>query len=210
MNREIIARRVFTIGKDGKRRLEALVYAPVEDGADDFRCEYEIRENGAVIRASQDYGMDSMQALILALQKLGVDIMTSDPMIEQGLYRNDQNDDLGLLLPKSFSDQVRHRARARLAPRHGGGGWRLSRPRAHAALAQDRRGFLEQGRAHRRRRAGHRRDLDDRDRGAKGVGDALRAAAGAATHRAWFHLTRAAEPTLRRVRFWNTALAAQS
>jgi hypothetical protein len=54
--------------------------------------------------ASQDYGVDSMQALILALRKLGVDIMTSDPMMEQGLYWNDQNEDLGLLLPESFSD----------------------------------------------------------------------------------------------------------
>ena len=102
--REIIARREFTIGKDGKRQLEALVYAPVEDGAHDFRCEYEIREDGAVTTASQDYGVDSMQALILALRKLGADIITSEHVMKKELHWNDQNEDLGLVLPKSLSD----------------------------------------------------------------------------------------------------------
>jgi hypothetical protein len=104
MKREIIARREFTIGKDGKRRLDALVYTPVEDGVEDFRCEYEIREDGVLTRASQDYGVDSMQALILALRKLGADIMTSEHVMKKELYWNDHNDDLGLLLPKSLSD----------------------------------------------------------------------------------------------------------
>jgi hypothetical protein len=104
MKREIVARREFTIGKRGKRRLDALVYAPVEDGADDFRCEYEIREDGVVTTASQDYDVDSMQALILALRKLGADIMTSEHVMKKELYWNDHNDDLGLVLPKSLSD----------------------------------------------------------------------------------------------------------
>jgi uncharacterized protein DUF6968 len=108
MKREIVARREFTIGKRGKRRLDALVYAPVEDGADDFRCEYEIREDGVVATASQDYGEDSMQALILVLRKLGADIMTwaraPEHVMKKELYWNDHNDDLGLVLPKSLSD----------------------------------------------------------------------------------------------------------
>jgi hypothetical protein len=104
MKREIIARREFTVGRDGKRRLEALVYAPVEGGPDDFRCEYEIREDGVVTTASQDYGVDSMQALILAVRKLGADIITSEHVMKKELYWNDQSDDLGLLLPKSLSD----------------------------------------------------------------------------------------------------------
>src|SRR5262245_17728552 len=104
MKREIIARRESTIGKDGKRRPEALVYAPVEDGADDFRCKYEIREDGVVTTASQDYGVDSMQALTLALRKLGADIITSEHVLKKELYWNDHKDDLGLVLPKSLSD----------------------------------------------------------------------------------------------------------
>ena len=103
MTHDPIVRREFTIGRDGKRRLEALVYAPVPDRMD-FRCDYEIREDGVVTRAFHAYGVDSMQAMILALQQLGVDIMMSEHVMKRELYLHGENKDFGLLLPKSFTD----------------------------------------------------------------------------------------------------------
>jgi len=102
MKRDPIARRNFTFGVDGRRRVEVLVYNPVKDRAD-FRCDYEIEEDGVVTRAFHAFGVDSMQALILALRQLGAEIMTSEQGMKQELYFNDQNSDLGLLLPEGFS-----------------------------------------------------------------------------------------------------------
>jgi hypothetical protein len=44
--------------------------------------------------------VDSLQALILALQKLGADIVYSDHAKNKRLYWNSQNKDLGVILPK--------------------------------------------------------------------------------------------------------------
>ena len=44
-------------------------------------------------------GVDTLQAMILALQKIGADNLYSDYGRERKLYWNHQNGDLGLLLP---------------------------------------------------------------------------------------------------------------
>jgi hypothetical protein len=93
-----IARRTFTIGREGRRTLELVVHPPVEDGAD-YRCDYAIVENGRSIKSFHGMGVDSMQALISALQRLGSDIASSDEAMRRDLYWNGQNERLGLLLP---------------------------------------------------------------------------------------------------------------
>lgn len=103
MSNTPIARRSFTIGPRGTRQLEARVYAPVADG-DDYRCDYEIVEDGTVASAFHAMGVDSLQALILGLQRLGVELTCSDHARMRDLYWNDHNDDLGLLLPPGFED----------------------------------------------------------------------------------------------------------
>lgn len=91
-----IARRTFTIGPEGRRQLEVLVYAPVDDG-DDYRCDYEIVEDGKVAKTGYAIGVDSLQALILALQILSVSAVYSDVAVKRDLYWLGDNDDLGLL-----------------------------------------------------------------------------------------------------------------
>jgi hypothetical protein len=96
-----IARRVFTIGRDGVRRLEVRIYEPVEDKGD-FRCDYDIVEDGKVTTSFHGMGVDTLQALISALQRVGAFIATSDAAQKRDLYWNGDNDNLGLLLPPGF------------------------------------------------------------------------------------------------------------
>ena len=96
-----IAKRTFMIDKDGNHQLEVAIYAPVVD-RDDFRCEYEITDQGKIVKGGYALGVDTLQAMILALQKVGADIVYSDYGRERKLYWNDQNDDLGLLLPRGL------------------------------------------------------------------------------------------------------------
>jgi hypothetical protein len=93
-----VATRKFTLDDGGGRCIEVLLYSPVEDGQD-YRCKYEIKEQDQ-LRESYAIGVDSLQALILALQKLGADITFSEYGKARRLYWNNQNDDLGLLLPR--------------------------------------------------------------------------------------------------------------
>lgn len=60
---------------DGGEVLVA-ISAPCPDG-EDYRCDYEIAGIGSVKR-SYAYGVDSVQALVLALQKIGAFLYTSD------------------------------------------------------------------------------------------------------------------------------------
>ncbi len=103
MSKDVIARRTFTIGRAASYTSEVLIYAPVADGAD-FRCDYEITEDGKVINSFHGMGVDSMQALISALQRVGAVLTYSDHATKRDLYWNDQNDHLGLLLPPSCED----------------------------------------------------------------------------------------------------------
>jgi hypothetical protein len=94
-----IATRKFTFGNQNSSYVEVLVYLPVKD-QEDYRCKYEIKERDSIVKEGYALGVDSMQALTLALQKLGADILFSNEGKEQKLFWNGQNQDLGLLLPK--------------------------------------------------------------------------------------------------------------
>ena len=99
MSNTPIGMRRFTHGKNSKHHVDVFIYPPTEEQKD-FRCRYEIREAGRLLREGHALGVDSLQALILALQKLGADVTFSDYGVEKSLYWNDQNIDLGLLLPR--------------------------------------------------------------------------------------------------------------
>jgi uncharacterized protein DUF6968 len=96
-----IARRTFTVGRDGAHHVEVIIHAPVQH-RQDYRCNYEVRVDGELARAGHAPGIDSLQALILALERLGADVMFTEPGKRRDLYWCDQNDDLGLLLPRGI------------------------------------------------------------------------------------------------------------
>jgi hypothetical protein len=98
MSSSSIAIRRFTVGKDSEHYIEVVVHSPTEDRGD-YRCDYEILEHGEILKRGHALGVDSLQALILALQRLGVDVESLDYRKEMRLYWNDQSNDLGLLLP---------------------------------------------------------------------------------------------------------------
>ncbi len=101
MTSKPIAHRVFSVGRNGTHRLETIVYAPVPDGGD-YRCDYEIVENGKVTTSFHGMGVDTLQALTSALQRRGAYIATSEAAQKRDLFWNGENDDLGLLLPPGF------------------------------------------------------------------------------------------------------------
>jgi hypothetical protein len=98
-----ISRRTYKVGRSDARILEVAIFAPVEDQGD-YRCEYELKEIGKTTKVSFAVGVDSLQALTLALQKLGADVLFSDDAREKEVYWNDQNEDLGLLLPRGVDE----------------------------------------------------------------------------------------------------------
>lgn len=98
----IIASRFFLIDRDPSKRLEVRIFAPIaEEG--DYRCRYQVVEADKVVRNGHADGVDSLQALLLAIERAGVDVTVSDAAQGQRLFWNDQNGDLGLPLPKQSS-----------------------------------------------------------------------------------------------------------
>jgi hypothetical protein len=93
-----IARRTFTIGPDGPGEIEVRVYAPVEQSEEphDWFCTYEIYENGELEHSMRIYGVDSWQALMLALKTVGVELLTSDYAKRGELYCFGDNQYLGV------------------------------------------------------------------------------------------------------------------
>jgi hypothetical protein len=94
-----IAQRTFTIGPDGPGEIEVRLYAPVEQTEEphDWFCPFEIVEDGEVVKSMRIWGVDSWQALTLALKTVGVVLLTSDYAKNRQLYRYRDNENLGLL-----------------------------------------------------------------------------------------------------------------
>lgn len=92
---DIIAQRTYTLDHEGGARIEVSIFKPVPDG-DDYKCRYEIREDGELVRQSHAMGIDGLQAMLLAVQALGAEILFSDEGKEGRIYWLGQNDDLGL------------------------------------------------------------------------------------------------------------------
>jgi hypothetical protein len=94
-----IARRTFTIGPDGPGEIEVRLYAPLESTEEphDWFCPFEICEDGAVVESKRVWGVDSWQALTLALKLVGTLILNSDHAKNGQLYSYCDNENLGLL-----------------------------------------------------------------------------------------------------------------
>jgi hypothetical protein len=95
---EVIARRSYLIDNDDSKRLEVLIFAPFEDQGD-YRCRYQVIDSGEIVRNGYALGVDSLQALVLAIERAGVDVTVSDYAKNNRIFWNNQNSDLGLLLP---------------------------------------------------------------------------------------------------------------
>lgn len=97
----IVARRELTLDSSGKVTVVIGQPYPVDDGRTYF-CPYQITGigRGSVRRTG---GVDSVQALFLALQMIGTDLYTSDEYQAQRLNL-DGDVDLGFPVPDSISD----------------------------------------------------------------------------------------------------------
>ncbi|QGM47156.1 DUF6968 family protein [Methylocystis heyeri] len=92
-----IAEREFHLKTDPLARVVLSVEAPLMDG-DDFRCDYCIEwPSGA--EHGHAFGVDSLQALVLALQRAGADIHASMYAKSGDLIWIAEGNGLGLLIP---------------------------------------------------------------------------------------------------------------
>src|SRR5687768_7719017 len=98
MGEKAFVTRIFSIDNDKEACIELRIFSPAPDGQD-FRCKYELFESGVLMQAGHALGVDSLQALLLAIQRVGVDVSVSDYAQQRRLFWNGENDDLGLPLP---------------------------------------------------------------------------------------------------------------
>ena len=91
---ETIARRVYTLSGGTTTEVVVEIQRPVPDQSD-YRCDYSIGWPDGQ-KLSHAMGVDSVQALVLALKKLAVDISTSDEALSGRLTWLDNNDNFGL------------------------------------------------------------------------------------------------------------------
>jgi hypothetical protein len=106
MTEEVVAERDFRTADDRTITVRILKPAPRETG--EWGCEVVFA--GALDRRTTAYGVDSVQALFLALRLAGADLYTREPPV----YWLDPDDDLGLPVPESIKDL--RLARVREAP----------------------------------------------------------------------------------------------
>lgn len=102
---DVIAERKFRLKSDASVVITARVYRPLMDG-DDFRCDYSIdwpgkSENGKA------FGVDSVQALLLAIQRVGVDVYCSDYVKNSDMIWLEEGRGFGLVLPSNLADLYR-------------------------------------------------------------------------------------------------------
>jgi hypothetical protein len=99
---QVIATRLISLDAHAPESVE--LYMPVKRAGEneEFRCGYRILGLGDD-RMKYASGVDSMQALYLALQRIGIDLYTSQPGKSGRLRWLDQRD-LGFPVPSSMSD----------------------------------------------------------------------------------------------------------
>ena len=98
--RHPIAERHLQLTNGG--HVDVLIWAPERIADDEFRCAYQI-QGMTVARESHAIGADGIQALMLAFEKIGVELYTSDDA-KSGALRLDGELDLGFPVPKGLSD----------------------------------------------------------------------------------------------------------
>src|SRR5437867_2959811 len=94
----VIASRIFKIDtEDGKTDVPIRIFLPVNVD-DHWQCEYEIGWPTG-LRRSKAYGVDPVQSLHLALQKIGAEIYTSDAHRSGKLVWLERGDGYGFPVP---------------------------------------------------------------------------------------------------------------
>jgi hypothetical protein len=99
---DLVVERTFRLKSNVAVEVTARIFRPVAEG-NDFRCSYTIdwpdkQENGRA------YGVDSLQALLLAVQRLGVDVYCSGYKKRGDLVWLQEGGGFGLPLPKNLTD----------------------------------------------------------------------------------------------------------
>ncbi|WP_373322579.1 DUF6968 family protein [Methylobacterium cerastii] len=96
----LIATRLITlIQNSDKIQVEVRLFAPTKEEAD-WICRYEIDWPSAR-RSSFAAGLDSMQAIYLAQQKIGIDIYMSNHHAKGSIYWQKPNSGYGFPVPKN-------------------------------------------------------------------------------------------------------------
>ena len=101
MTEDPIATRTYRLGADHKVKVE--IYRPVEIDEVHWQCNYTIHWPDQ----KKDWcaaGIDSMQALILAIHQVGIEIYSSDTVKRGDLVWHEPGGGFGLPLPKNCVD----------------------------------------------------------------------------------------------------------
>ena len=82
MTSPVVCERIYHTGRDGEVRAVPVRWRrPAPDPRGDWACEYEIEWPGREPRIAKAYGVDSVQALYLALQSVATELYTAKPAV---------------------------------------------------------------------------------------------------------------------------------
>jgi hypothetical protein len=99
----ILNRMLKIIDAEGRQSdVPVKIYLPVDAG-DHWQCEYEIGWPDST-RRSKGYGIDSIQSLLITLQKVGIEIYTSTAHESGTLMWLERSDGYGFPLPAGHRD----------------------------------------------------------------------------------------------------------
>lgn len=98
-----IAERKFKLIDNPNLEVNVILFAP-EEVDDVVSCTYEIHWPSK-IQTGQSMGVDSLQALLLAIRHIGSDIYCSDYVESGNLFWLEKGRGFGLILPKSISER---------------------------------------------------------------------------------------------------------
>jgi hypothetical protein len=102
---QVVAHRILTATVEGKRiQVEVRVFMPIcLSGGENWECAYEIAW-AARRRRNSVGGLDSVQALFLALQFIGAELYAGRPAELAGLTWLEPGQGYGFLLPPNLRD----------------------------------------------------------------------------------------------------------
>jgi|SRR5579872_4461497 len=103
MDRSTASLATRTLELQGKPSVIVELSVPVPHG-DDFECSYKIQGLGAE-ETKCAFGVDGLQALLLAMQRIGIDLYTSEAF-QSGQLRWLGQPDLGFPVPETVRDLV--------------------------------------------------------------------------------------------------------
>ena len=82
MKSSVVCERTYHIRRDGEVHPVPVRWRiPVPDPRGDWSCEYEIEWPQREVRIARAYGVDSVQALYLALQNVAAELYTTRPAV---------------------------------------------------------------------------------------------------------------------------------